>query len=398
MLTKEHAIADYKFGRIFPDRLDSRNHAHYLDYAAQMLAVYREGTGKTRQEIHRAVRRIFESEPDCPSRRIEAFCKLLDDVSLYDRDRGKKAAALRMEVFRLAAQFHPLVQQVDRLFDHSETEVKANIARQMKKKWEEIDRNLFADVFEYHRLKEFKGYPDAVSLLSRYNVAQMQVALYRAVDMTVWIEQDFKTIMRYAKLARLLHTIRPHPMGGYAVRFDGPVSLLRQSRRYGVALARFLPALIACREWRMHARIATGKRGWFVSLELSSKDGLKGHFPALDEFDSSIEQAFAEKWGEGKRDGWALIREGEILHRGQKIFFPDFLLQHEDGRKVYLEIVGFWTPEYLRDKFATLETFKNENILLAVSEVVAEKAPPLPGNVVYFKSSLLLKDILERLL
>ncbi|MCK5055122.1 MAG: DUF790 family protein, partial [Candidatus Aminicenantes bacterium] len=95
MLTKEHAIADYRRGQVFPDRLDRKSHARYLRYAGQMLDVYRQGQGKTRRKLHRAVRLIFEKEPDCPSRRIDAFCKLLDDVSVYDRDRGNKAAALR---------------------------------------------------------------------------------------------------------------------------------------------------------------------------------------------------------------------------------------------------------------------------------------------------------------
>jgi predicted nuclease of restriction endonuclease-like RecB superfamily len=343
------------------------------------------------------VRLVFEKEPDCPARRIDAFCKLLDDVSVYDRDRGKKAAALRRQVFRLAAPSHPLVQKVDRLFDHSEADVKADIARQLNMTWQEIDDRLFADVFDYHRLKEFSGYARPGELLSRYNVAQVQAALYRAVDMTVWAKADFKTIMRYAKLARLLHTIKRDRFGGYQVRFDGPVSLLRHTRRYGVSLARFLPALIACRDWRMHARIAVGRKKWQVSLNLTSRDGLKSHFPALDEFDSGLEQAFAEKWGEEKRNGWSLVREGEMLHRGQKVFFPDFLLRHEDGRSVHFEIVGFWTPEYLREKLATLETFKDENILLAVSEALTEKCPQLPGNVITFKSALLLKDVLDRL-
>ena len=54
----------------------------------------------------------------------------------------------------------------------------------------------------------------------------------------------------------------------------------------------------------------------------------------------------ADKFGP-TRDGWQLIREGEILHEGQKTFVPDFTFRHEDGTQVFLEIVGFWTPEYL---------------------------------------------------
>jgi len=29
------------------------------------------------------------------------------------------------------------------------------------------------------------------------------------------------------------------------------------------------------------------------------------------------------------------------------VFVPDFTFRHEDGTQACLEIVGFWTPEYL---------------------------------------------------
>ncbi|MCP5106196.1 MAG: DUF790 family protein [bacterium] len=397
MLTKEHAIAEYKNRQILPDRLNQKDHAHYVPYAESMLEVYRRGSGKTRQALHRAVRTVFENEPDCPSRRIDAFCKLLDDVSAYDRDIGGKAANLRKKVFRRAAGFFPLVQTVDRLFENRETDVKAKIAEELKRPWPEIEGNLFADVTEYHRLKEFEGYPGARELLSRYNVAQVQAALYRAVEMTVWCAGDTKTILRYAKLARLMHTIQRTGEGRYRVRFDGPASVLRKTRRYGVAMAKFLPSLLACRDWRMHARIATGRKGYLVSLQLSPEDRLKSHLPAPEEFDSSFEETFAKKWGEEKREGWALERESEILHKGQKVFTPDFVFRHEDGRMVYLEIVGFWTPEYLRAKFQTLEAFREHNILVAIAESVAEKVPQLAADAIRFKSSLSLKDVLQKL-
>ena len=397
MLTKGHAIADYKKGRILPDRLSRQKHAHYLQYAERMLEVYRQGVGKPRHGLHRSIRHILEKEPDCPSRRIDAFCKLLDDVSVYDRDRGRKAANLRKKVFRLAAPYFPLVSSVDRLFDNSEKAIKEKIAQEIKKPWETIEQLLFADVPEYHKLREFNGYPGARELLSRYNVAQVQAALYRAVDMTLWASRDLKSILRYAKLARLMHTIFHEGQGRYRIYFDGPASLMRETRRYGVALAKFLPALLACKEWRLHAHIKTGRRGYTVYLTLTSEDGLKSHLPEPEAFDSGFEENFAEKWGEEERGGWSLERESELLHHGQKVFFPDFILRHEDGRKVYLEIVGFWTPEYLKAKLETLRLFRNHNILIAIAESVAQNAPELPLDVIRFKSSLKLKDILENL-
>jgi predicted nuclease of restriction endonuclease-like RecB superfamily len=402
MLTREHAIADYNRGQIIPDRLIKGLHSHYLSYAQRMLEVYREGTGRTRHELHQDIHKIFREEPDCPSRRIEAFCKLLDDVSVYDRDIGGKAANLRKKVFRFSAGFHPLVQEVDRFFEHSEADIKAKIAADMGKSWPVIERDLFADITEYHRLREFAGYPGPRELLSRYNVAQVQAALYRAVEMIVWTGDDFKTILRYAKLARLMHTIHRTDEGRYRVHFDGPASVLRNTRRYGVHMAKFFPALAACRDWSMHARIATARKGFMLSLQLSHRDRLKSHFPPLEEFDSSIEENFAEKWGSEKREGWSLIREGEILFQGQKVFFPDFVLQHDDGRKVYLEIIGFWTPQYLQAKIDTLTTFQEHKILIAVLESLEggkamEGADSIPGfyeKAIRFKSSLHLKDVL----
>jgi len=397
MLTKEHAIAEYDRGRVFPDRLTLGRHRRYVDYAGRMLHVYRNGVGRTRRELHRAVWAVLADEEDCPARRIDAFCKLLDDASTYERDRRGRAAKLRREVFRAAAESHPLVRSADRLFGREEARVKAEIAKRLGRSWAEIDRELFADVIEFHRLAEFEGYPDATALLARYNVAQVQAALFGAVSMTVWAGDDFKTILRYAKLARLMHTISRIGDGRYRFHFDGPASVLRQTRRYGAAMARFLPALLACRDWRIHAIVSTRRRGRSVGLDLSSKDGLNSHLPSPEDFDSSVEESFAAKWGAEPRDGWTLIREGEVLHQRQKVFVPDFVFRHDDGRSVLMEIVGFWTPEYLQAKIETLRTFQEHRILLATAQPAQQAFGELSAEMIPYKSSLLIKDVLDRL-
>ena len=396
MLTKELAIAEYDAGRIVPDRLTRKTHGHYAGHAERMLEVYHHGVGRTRRQLHLAVKSVFADEDDCSARRIDAFCKLLDDASKYRRDTRGKAATLRRDVFHRAAALHPLVRKVDRLFEHAEAEVKGQIAAELDRPWREIDDELFADVFEFQRLEEFRGYPDGPALLARYNVAQVQAALFGAVSMTVDATDDFKTILRYAKLARMMHTITRTGPGRYRMRFDGPASVLRRTRRYGAAMARFLPALIACRGWRMHAVVRT-RRGYSVRLNLSPDDGLNSHLPPPEDFDSTVEENFANKWGTERRDGWLLDREGEILHSRQKVFVPDFVFRHEDGRTVLMEIVGFWTPEYLEAKLQTLRTFREHRILLAVAERLGEAGTELPGETITYKTALPIGEVLGRL-
>jgi predicted nuclease of restriction endonuclease-like RecB superfamily len=399
VLTREQAIVEYDFSRgvVIPDRLTMKTHGRYLGYAGQMLEVYRRGAGRTRRDLHRAVADVVAEEEDCPQRRIAALCKLLDDASEFERDRRGRAAELRKQVFRLAASSHPLVRSSDRLFENGESQAKLKIAESLGRPWPDIEGAMFADITEFHRLQSFGGFSDGRALLSRYNVAQVQAALFDAESLSVWASTDFKTILRYAKLARLMHRIIRLGTGEYLFRFDGPVSVVRETRRYGAALARFLPALLSCRDWRLHAVVQTRTGSWKLGFDLTSADGLTSPMPSPDEFDSQVEEEFARQWGPGPREGWTLAREGELLHSGQKVFVPDFVLRHEDGRAILLEIIGFWTPEYLAAKAATLRDFGRHPILLAVAESVRQKLPDLTQGIVTFKSALKVEDVLMRL-
>jgi predicted nuclease of restriction endonuclease-like RecB superfamily len=395
MLTSEHSIVEFKTGWAVPDRLTQHTHRHYVDYAERMLSVYRKGIGRQRRWLHREIETLFADEPDCPVRRIQAFCKLLDDASIFQTDPCGKAAKLRVEVFLKAACFHPLVQQPDRLFEHDEKKVKAQLADKLATSWDQIEQALYADVMAFQRLEEFAGYSGPIALLSRYNVAQLQACLYRAESMTVTATDDLKIILRYAKLARLLHEIvRLGPLK-YRIVFSGPASVLRETRRYGVNFAKFLPALLACKGWKMAAIVQTPWKT-HANLSICDSDGFTSHLPPPQEFDSSLEESFASKFGP-EREGWQLIREGEILHDRQKTFVPDFTFRHEDGTQVFLEIVGFWTPEYLARRRETLRRFRHHRILLAVPEKSLREGASVGANVLVYKTGIKLKPLVEAL-
>ncbi len=384
MLTSEQSIVCYEKGHALPDRLTRVTHRHYLDYAQRMMGVYQCGVGRTRRELHKAIEAVLSGEPDCTRRRIAAFCKLLDDAGEFDQDRRGDAAELRLRVFSMAARYHPLVCEPDQIFERSEREAKGLIAAEIGQPWESIDAALYKDVVSYQPLKAFAGFASAQALLSRYNLAQLQACLYKARSMIVEASADFATIMRYAKLARLLVEARPAEPGSkgrYRIDLSGPSSVLHETRRYGVNFARFVSALVACQGWRMKAALTT-PWGGEVQLRVTCDDGYRSHLPAPAEFDSAVEEALANKWGDS-RDGWSLLRDAGILQEGQVTFVPDFLLRHEDGREAFLEIVGFWTPEYLAAKRQTVAMFRNRRLVLAVPQRTAKDGAGGKGVVIY---------------
>ncbi len=398
MLTRQEALIEFDdvSGLAIPDRLRKGTHAAYLGYAKKLLAIYSAGVGRTRRELHRAVENTLAAVDDCPRRRVAAFQKLLDERSRYAADASREAAKLRQRVFSEAAKYHPLVTHVEGLYCQLEATVKQRIAEQLQMAWEQIDAQLFSDVIEFQRLEKFDPFDSPQSLLARYNVAQTQAALYSAEQLLVWSHVDHKSILRYAKLARLMHSIRREPDGSYCFRFDGPASVLRRSTRYGVAMARLLPGLLSCREWRASGKLVNrfGKR---YRLELSSEDGLHSSAATIEDFDSDLEADFSAAWESADCQTWQLQRESEILHSGQSIFTPDFVLTSDFGKRVLLEIVGYWTPEYLAYKTKQLEKFSQHRILLAIPEQLQFEVPTHCDPPIIFKRRLKPEDVLQRL-
>ncbi len=395
MLSKELAIYTCHRGRAYPDCLTRRTHAGYAPLAGRLLAIYRKGQGKTREQLHRAAEAVFADQPDCPPQRIQAFVRLLDQASEYQTDVDGGAYRLRQRIFELAAQRHPLVAEPNALFQHAEREVKHDIAADLGMQWPRIERTLYADLPAFHRLKKLNGLATAEELLRRYNVAQAQTLLFWVEEMTVIARADFKRIFRHAKFNRLLYEVEAIGRQAYRIRFSGPASVLKHTRRYGVDMAKFLPGLLACRGWEMSARLRLPRHG-IATFVLSPRDGLQSDLPAEEPFDSEVEKSFAEKFGP-ERDGWQLFREGGFLVRGHKTFVPDFAFRHTDGTLVYLEVVGFWTPEYLEKKGAILSLFADMPILIAAVASAAAKLPRLPTELITYRTRLKVNPVLKRL-
>jgi predicted nuclease of restriction endonuclease-like RecB superfamily len=216
-------------------------------------------------------------------------------------------------------------------------------------------------------------------------------------------------VFSYVKLFGLMHRIYPidthgnrvastNEAAGYEAVLDGPASLFRKSRKYGIRMANFLPALPHCDRWELDAEIIADEVADETrQLTLDHTTGLQTYYSGGQRFDSDVERTLSTKWGRANTE-WELVREDDVLDLGAEVMIPDFALEHPDGRRAILEIVGFWTPEYLTEKLDKIRTADMENLILAVSErldCAEEDFGAAADRVLWFKTGIHVYDVVD---
>ena len=96
-------------------------------------------------------------------------------------------------------------------------------------------------------------------------------------------------------------------------------------------------------------------------------DGGGGSVDNPVSYDSNIERTFSQKF-ELFNTGWSVEREPEpLITKAKTAFIPDFILTKHES-KVLVEIIGFWTREYLERKInkisQIIENYNNPNFYI----------------------------------
>jgi predicted nuclease of restriction endonuclease-like RecB superfamily len=238
---------------------------------------------------------------------------------------------------------------------------------------------LFADLPGERPVRAPNPPPSPAEAMLRTNLAIAQAVLMRASRVELRVEGGVRPIVRLAKLRGLLCTILDVPdLGRPMLELSGPFSLFQHTLLYGRALAELLPHLAWCA--RFELRAACALRGRLATVSVDSSDPI---FPAAPPalYDSRLEERFAGEIAKLAPD-WDLLREPEPLRAAGTLIFPDFLLRHRlhPRRQVLIEIVGFWTPQYLASKLEKLRQ-TDTVCLLCVDEERACAAAALPPHL-----------------
>jgi hypothetical protein len=116
-------------------------------------------------------------------------------------------------------------------------------------------------------------------------------------------------------------------------------------------------------------------------------------------FDSGVEADFAARFESLDLD-WELRREPEPLAAGARVMIPDFAFDylHADFR-LFFEIVGFWTPEYVEKKLETLERVEDVDMLVAVDESlgIGEEIAARDHRVIPYSGTVRVKAVRDAL-
>ncbi|MDL0135824.1 DUF790 family protein [Halobacterium salinarum] len=409
----------------------------YRETARELIQLFESHLDKPKGDLEDAIDELTVADTDYKI--VQGLAKLLKDECEFEVVASADPRELRRRLFEKGNERYPIVRQPTLGEDTQKLEVYSAVADGLGISLEECYRGMYADLEDNKRLVQIgtrtadtyasdddtststtalTGSSDEAYehtdltvdwLLTRYNLALAQAVLYNATEMRIHVWDHFGTVFSYVKLFGLMHRIYPidadgdrvastDQAAGYEAVLDGPASLFSKSQKYGIRMANFLPAVPLCDQWEMSAEIlvdeTTDETRQFT---LDHTDGLDSHYSAGDQFDSDVERTLAQKWERANTE-WELVREDDVFDLGAEVMIPDFAIEHPDGRRAILEIVGFWTPEYLESKLAKIRQVEADNFVVAVSErleCASEEFGRTTDHVLWFKTGIHVYDMVD---
>jgi predicted nuclease of restriction endonuclease-like RecB superfamily len=300
------------------------------------------------------------------------------------------------------------------LTDFERSEIISSIASTMNLSVDDIENTMWSDFEENMVLDQFTPITSN-ELLAWYNLALMQTLLFNCTRLDFYVSggANWKRVLRDVKRLGMMYHLESNG-DELSCSIDGPLSLFKMTDKYGTSIAKLLPSIIASGKWRVKAWVVrktlSGKK--MYEFETSNEEVpplMHPYTEQLDDrrgnaiFDSSIEEKFASKF-EQFANGWNIIREPDPIIAAGKALIPDFMFEKYNQR-VYLEIVGFWTKEYLERKIqkliASSKTGENKSMdmLIAVNEELAcSKLSSLPKEkVIFYRNEVPIKSVVDYL-
>lgn len=372
-----------------------------LYFAENLINIFKNSIGKKLKELEHE---LNEAELIAESEGYNyKFIKGL--ITLLKRRLVIKEIALPYDPLFIRLEIFKTVNQLYKGFALTPQERKHVInivAQKLNMNIDDIE-NGFKAIYEEENVIDNFQEISPEELIKLYNLSLTQTLMFKCINLIA----DIKTTGH--KTRQILWDIKRNGLlymaekinGSVRITIDGPASIIKQTERYGTNLAKTLPSIISADHWNIEASIVrkTKIRDKHLIYKFTISDMDRHLYPTqitenTATYDSSLEENFHKRFDALKSD-WTIIREPEPLVVGTKIFIPDFAFVRND-EKIYLEIVGFWTKDYIKRKIEKIRNLRDIKMIIAIDESIDElKIEDLPHTVIKFKRSLPSYEILK---
>ncbi|MGN6559616.1 MAG: DUF790 family protein [Candidatus Nitrosocosmicus sp.] len=294
---------------------------------------------------------------------------------------------------------------------------------------EAVEQLMWSDLEENTVISDF--YPiDPKSLLFSYNISLIQTLLFNCIRMEIRLSSFksvgllWKSLLRNIKRMGLMYwleidfqkSIKENKKDIICI-IEGPLNILKLTEKYGVSMAKLVPLVINTVDWNIkaeilrttsngnnviynfeisegsHENMISNKKLEEVRKNLQNSINYRKKMNGKDEngninkllskeetdckfytdgnnlvsYDSNIEKKFAQKFSLFNT-GWTIEREPEpLITKFKTAFILDFILSKYQA-KVLVEIIGFWTDEYLERKLQkivhAIENYENDDFYM----------------------------------
>ncbi len=391
MLTKDLLRMSRAGGGYHPQFLQTTDTEGYRSLAARLIGTYQGHIDEPRERLTEALT-TTERESEFDFKLVRGLAKLLERDATFETEAPIEPQRARRTVFE-AAESIGVVTETER------TTALERAADHLSVSFDRLQATLYNDLESRQIMTEFDSRWTPEELLTQYDLSLAQTALFDAIAVSIRCS-DPKTLVSTVKRLGLLYEIRTTP-AGRTVDITGPDALFRRSRRYGTRFARLLRTVASTTEWHLEATIDDD--GTERTLKLTHEDiAVPGTEPITEmTFDSGVEAEFATRF-RGLELDWTLVREPEPLAADEHVVIPDFAFDwHPDSVdcRVFFEIMGFWTPEYVEKKLSRLAVLEDVELLVAVDESlgVGEQIESFDHRVIPYTGSVRVKDVRDAL-
>jgi len=357
--------------------------------AARVVGVYQGHVGEPRATLQSALTDLERDAEDF--KLVRGLAKLVERGATFETQSPLPPERARRATFS-AAEAVGVVTEAERA-----TAIE-RAADGLAVDPDNIERSLYADRESRQILTDAALRWDPAELIAQYNLSLAQTALFDATEVRLQ-SSDPTTLVSAVKRLRLMYEIEATDDGRVVV-VTGPDRLFRRTRRYGTRFARLLRTVAkTADEWSLEATI--DDRGTERTLHLSEADvSVPGVEPVTEvTYDSGVEADFAARFEALDLD-WDLTREPEPLAAGTHVVIPDFAFDYRYADfRVFFEIMGFWTPEYVAKKLSRLGDLDAVEMVVAVDESlgVGEEIEARDHRAIPYSGTVRVKDVRDAL-